>query len=268
MYNMFYIGDKNKKHRKWDMKKSNIIFDLDGVLFKENKLKIARKYGLGKMLFYLITYRKNPVKIGADVFKKMHEQWDQNSEPVLYYKKTPLPTCINHWMKGVISDKVLLDNIDKFIENLKKMHYFASEFEKNLVQQSIKVILDESEIATNMQPITPMIKLVENIKREGKHNIYIISNYAKHAADFLIEKNKEFFSLFDDIIISAEIGMIKPDREIFDYFLQKHNTEADKCVFIDDQEQNVLAAKQMGITSFQYKNFNAIRDSLQNLGII
>lgn len=250
------------------MEKSNIIFDLDGVLFKENKLKIARKYGLGKMLFYLITYRKNPVKIGADVFKKMHEQWDQNTETVLFYKKTPLPTCVNQWMKGLISDKVLLENIDKFIESLKKVHYFTSEFEKTLVQQSIKVILDESEIATNMQPIAPMIKLVEKIKHDGKHNIYIISNYAKQAADFLIEKNEKFFSLFDDIIISAEIGMIKPDREIFDYFLNKHNTEPNKCIFIDDQEQNVLAAEKMGITSFQYKNFNDIRDSLQELGII
>lgn len=251
-----------------DMKKSNIIFDLDGVLFKENKLKIARKYGLLKILFYLITYRKNPVKIGSDVFKKMHEQWTQNTEPVLYYKKTPLPTCINHWMKGVISSKVLIENIDKFIENLQKMHYFASEFEKNLVQQSIKVILDESQIASNMQPIMPMIKLVEHIKKEGKHNIYIISNYAKQAADFLIEKNEEFFSLFDDIIISAEIGMIKPDKEIFDYFLTKHNTEADKCIFIDDQEQNVLAAEKIGIKSFQYKNFNDIKDNLRDLGII
>ena len=250
------------------MEKSNIIFDLDGVLFKENKLKIIRKYGLSKMLFYLITYRKYPVKIGCNVFKKMHEQWDKNTETVLFYKKTPMPTCINQWMKGRISNKTLLENIDKFIENLKKMHYFASEFEKNLVQQSIKVILDESEIATNMSPIAPMIKLVENIKHEGRHNLFIISNYAKQAADFLIDKNKEFFSLFDDIIISAEIGMIKPDREIFDYFLNKHNTEPDKCIFIDDQEQNVLAAEKMGITSLQYKNFNDIRDSLQDLGII
>lgn len=251
------------------MEKSNIIFDLDGVLFKESKLKIIRKYGILKMLLYMLTHRKNPVKIGFDVFKKMHEDWtNAGSEVVLFYKNTPLPKCINQWMKGKISDKVLLENVNKFIENLKKMHFFASEFEKNLVQECIQVILSEKEIASNMQPIAPMIKLVQEIKKEGKHKLFIISNYAQKAAGFLIEKNKDFFSLFDDIIISGNIGMIKPDKEIFDYFLNKHHTEAENCIFIDDQEQNVIAAEKIGITSLRYKNFNDIKLDLQNLGVI
>lgn len=254
------------------MEKSNIIFDLDGVLFKESKIKIIRKSGLIKILFYLITHRKNPVKIGYQVFKKMHEQWheeaDNKNETVLFYKKTPMPFCVNKWMKGGITNKVLLENIDKFIDNLKKMHFFASEFEKNLIKHSIKVVLDESEIAKNMQPIIPMIKLVKELKKEGKHNLFIISNYAKQASDFLIERNKEFFSLFDDIIISANIGMIKPDKEIFDYFLSKHKTTANNCIFIDDQEQNVLAAQKFGITSFKYTNCDEIRNKLQKLGIL
>ena len=173
------------------MKKPNIIFDLDGVLFKENKLKIVRKYGLLKMLLYLITHRKNPVKIGYDVFNKMHEAWDNNKEPVLFYKKKPMPDCISEWMKGFASNKALLDNIDKFIENLKKVHYFASEFEKNLIKQIINILLDESEIPTNMKPIIPMMRLADALKKNGKHKLFVLSNYAKEASDHILKEYKK-----------------------------------------------------------------------------
>ena len=39
----------------------------------------------------------------------------------LMYKKNPMPECIAQWMKGFISDKKLLDQIEKFIENLQKI---------------------------------------------------------------------------------------------------------------------------------------------------
>jgi len=237
------------------VKKSHIIFDIDGVLFKENKLKIVRKYGLFKMLWYLVTHKKNPVKIGFNVLKKMHHAWGTNKKPALIYKKNPMPECIAQWMKGFISDKKLLIQIDKFIENLQKINFFASEFEKNLVQQMIKIILNESEIPKNTKPISPMIELVNKIKQSGEHNLFIMSNYAKQASNHLIENNKEFFSLFDDIIISGNIGMIKPDKEIFHYFLDKHNTSPQHCLFIDDQEQNVLAAQAMGIESILFNRY-------------
>jgi len=250
--------------------KTNIIFDIDGVLFKENKLKIIRKSGLLKMLFYLITHRKNPVKIGYDVFKRMHEAWGQNKTPSLIYKKKPMPECITQWMKGFISNKALLENIDKFIENLQKVHYFASEFEKNLIQQSIKIVLDDSEIPTNIKPIHPMIQLVTNLKHNSQHNLFVLSNYSKQASDKILKKHQKFFSLFDDVLISANIGMIKPDKEIFDYFLHKHNVLPQDCIFIDDQEQNVQAAQNVGITSLQYSDteHDKIIYSLQKLGVL
>jgi len=251
------------------MKKLNIIFDIDGVLFKENKLKIVRKSGLVKMLFYLLTHQKNPVKIGYDVFKKMHEAWDTNKTPTLVYKKKPMPECVTQWMKGFISDKTLLEHIDKFIANLQKVKYFASEFEKNLIQQTIKIILDESQIPSNSKPIAPMIKLVNTLKHK-KHNLFVISNYAKKASLGMLAQHKEFFSLFDDIVISGNIGLVKPEREIFDYFLHKNNLSPQECIFIDDQEQNVQAAQNIGITSLQYSDaeHSKIIDNLQKLGAL
>ena len=258
--------NQNKNENGGAMNKSNIILDIDGVLFKENKIKIVRRSaGVVKFIWYLITHKKNPVKIGYSVFQQMHEQWDKDKKPALVYKNHPMPECIAQWMKGLISNKALLQQIEKFIESLKKVQFFASEFETNLVKQAIKVILDEQEISNNIKPIKPMIQLVEHIKRKDKHNLFIISNYAKHAAEFMIEKHKEFFSIFDDIIISANIGMMKPDAQIYQYFLDKHNVDPNNCVFIDDQEHNIRSAEQLGINGIVHVDHLKTAEQLKKL---
>jgi len=247
------------------MDKSNIIFDIDGVLFTENKIKIIRKSGVIKFLWYLITHKKNPVKIGYDVLRHMHEQWDNNKTPALIYKNRPMPDCIAQWMKGLISNKTLLQQLEKWIEHLKKVKFFTSEFEKNLIKEAMRTILDEEQISKNIKPIKPMIQLVEHIKKRRKHNLFIISNYAKHASEFMIEKHKDFFALFDDIIISANIGMIKPDAEIYTYFLNKHNVDPRSCVFIDDHEINIAAARRLGINGIVHVDHLRTAQQLKNL---
>jgi len=247
------------------MKKSNIIFDIDGVLFTQNKLLIARQSGLFKIIWYLLSHRKNPVKIGLDIFKQMHELEKQKGKIV--YKQQIMPDCITQWMKGIITNKALMEKIDIFIEQLKKINYFTSEFEKNFIKKSIKIILDETQFAKNVKPIHPMLKLVETLKKDGRHNLFIISNYAKQAAEILLDQYQSFFALFDDIIISANIGMIKPDKEIFHHLLNKHKLEPEKCVFIDDLQENIHSAKDLGINGILYNNFGDVKHKLEKLNI-
>jgi len=248
-------------------KKTNIIFDLNGVLFKENKLSILRKSGILKLILYLITHKKNPVKIGFDVLHRMHLQKDKKKN-TSKYRTYEMPQCMSQWMKGVISNKYLLKKIKQFIQELHKLNYFASEFEKNFVYESMKIILDEKQITTNTKPIKPMIELVKTFGKEKKYNLFIISNYAKEAAQLLIQKYKAFFSLFDDIIISANIGMIKPDKEIYEHFLNKHSLYPEQCLFIDDQEENIVSAQNIGIKSILYNEYKDFEIKLKELKIL
>jgi len=250
------------------MNRSNVIFDIDGVLFKGNKLKIVRKYGLLKFLWYMVTHKKNPVKIGYEVFKKMHLEWDKDKKPALVYKNNPMPECIAQWMKGNITNKKLLQQVEKFMESVKMVQFFASEFEKNLVTQSIKTILDEQEISKNIKPITPMIQLAQHIKRKDQHNLFIISNYAKQAAEFMLETYKDFFSIFDDIIISANVGLMKPDAEIYQHLLQKHQLRPNECIFIDDQKHNIQAAQQLGIHGIVHTDHMSTAQQLKKLRVL
>ena len=54
---------------------------------------------------------------------------------------------------------------------------------------------------------------------------------------------------FDAVLISGEIGMRKPEERIFLHALDVLGVEAAHAVFIDDEEPNIIAARELGITA-------------------
>jgi len=62
----------------------------------------------------------------------------------------------------------------------------------------------------------------------------------------------DFIDRFDISIFSAEVGVRKPDRAIFEIMLERLGAEASEAIFIDDMEINVAAARSMGIESIHF----------------
>ncbi len=60
---------------------------------------------------------------------------------------------------------------------------------------------------------------------------------------------------FDVIILSSEVGLVKPDKRIYELAAEKLDVRLEECVFIDDLETNVLGAKSAGMQALQYKNY-------------
>ena len=71
--------------------------------------------------------------------------------------------------------------------------------------------------------------------------------------------------LFDEIIISSEVDMIKPNAEIFKLALEKLNVNAKEAVFIDDNISNVIGAKNVEMHALQYKNVQELKKELNSL---
>lgn len=59
--------------------------------------------------------------------------------------------------------------------------------------------------------------------------------------------------------------MIKPNKDIYEYFLNKFDLKADECLFIDDNINNVNAALDIGIKAVQLKKIDDMKDILQNM---
>jgi putative hydrolase of the HAD superfamily len=59
--------------------------------------------------------------------------------------------------------------------------------------------------------------------------------------------------LFDEIVISAEVGVAKPDTRIFEIALEQLRVPATRCIFIDDTVENVEAASSLGMAGYLHR---------------
>jgi len=85
-----------------------------------------------------------------------------------------------------------------------------------------------------------------------KYRLFLLSNTdAIHIETFEQENGVSFYSdfyqCFEKIYFSYEIGMRKPDAEIFNYIINKHELSAKRTLFIDDKKENTDAALSLGL---------------------
>lgn len=86
---------------------------------------------------------------------------------------------------------------------------------------------------------------IRQLKERG-YRIYILSNYSeKLFADHT--RMIPILNIFDGIVVSYCIGMLKPDREIYEYILDKYDLVPHETVFFDDKEENAAGACEIGI---------------------
>ncbi|RAK08469.1 putative hydrolase of the HAD superfamily [Halanaerobium saccharolyticum] len=110
----------------------------------------------------------------------------------------------------------------------------------------------EEEIADVMSEWEKMLTLKEDSLEILKNlaardfNLYILSNFHQQAFEHVSSKY-DFFNYFDGRVISADIGMIKPELEIYQHLLDKFNLKAEATLFIDDSQPNIKAALKKGI---------------------
>jgi FMN phosphatase YigB (HAD superfamily) len=108
-------------------------------------------------------------------------------------------------------------------------------------------------------------------KIKNKYNnikIIIATNHVSFVRNYIGENFDLDF--LDDVIISAEIHKIKPHLDFWQYILNKYGIKANELLFLDDNQDNVNSAKQMGInvikvdkkTSLSTEIFNFIENNI------
>ncbi|MCR5475781.1 MAG: HAD family phosphatase [Lachnospiraceae bacterium] len=104
---------------------------------------------------------------------------------------------------------------------------------------------------------------MEELKKKG-YNIYILSNYS----EYLFKKHTDplpFRNLLDGGVVSYQAGAIKPEAEIYTHLLKKYGLDPEECIFFDDIEANVEAARNIGITSRHITSEEALLKELESL---
>ncbi len=104
-----------------------------------------------------------------------------------------------------------------------------------------------------LTPVENMQQLIFDIRKTDK-KLFLLSNISIGFADSYGDVGwiKELFDCFEGMVFSGVIGKVKPDREIFEYLLDRFGLRAEECLFIDDNEKNLLGAKAVGIEGYLF----------------
>jgi len=168
------------------------------------------------------------------------------------------PPVVNDWYDEYLNNGGVMDN--DFYEILKQfdLGLFSEEQLCEHFSKYKHVGLSSGQIQLNIDnKLSIDTKLIDIIKKLKKNNFKII---------LLSNANSEFFNrkiyiiypwfkeLFDDIIISSEIKLAKPDPKIFEYLLERINEKSKSVLFVDDSQINIEVAIKTGINGYLYEN--------------
>ncbi|WP_421913918.1 HAD family hydrolase [Mesorhizobium sp.] len=109
------------------------------------------------------------------------------------------------------------------------------------------------------------VAIMERLIETG-HDVTLLTNWA---ADTFVEARGRFPFLNRPrgITVSAEIGLIKPDRRIYDHHVASFGLDPAASLFIDDSQKNVDGAKEAGWQAVLFTDARTLQADLERLGI-
>jgi putative hydrolase of the HAD superfamily len=111
----------------------------------------------------------------------------------------------------------------------------------------------------DLQPNQPMVKAVERAQEVGVptgliSNSWVMDHYTEEIRD-----------LFDVVVISAEVGLHKPQPEIYRLAAEQLGMKPEDCVFVDDLRENCAGAEAVGMTAVLHRDAAETIDRLEEL---
>ncbi|MFO7842468.1 MAG: HAD family phosphatase [Bacteroidales bacterium] len=94
------------------------------------------------------------------------------------------------------------------------------------------------------------IKLLQELK--SKYRLFLLSNtniihYHKYNQDFIDQYGFGLSNLFEKVYLSFDMGMRKPDLEVFKYVIKDSNLKPIETLFVDDSAENIDSANELGL---------------------
>ncbi len=237
-----------------------IIFDIDGVLSSTNKLRAFQEIGFGTTLWEIIDQQTLPSeKMLFDALVDV----PAISTAISYTKGLQIPQIMVDWQTGIQSSPSIQNSITQYLATSK----LPASLKKWVLQSTIMMMNPQLFIATR-QTIPANITLLHELKDKG-YKLYILSNWDPTSFPLFQATFPEIFMhnntpTFDGMTISGNIGLLKPQAEIFTKCLKDFGLNAQQALFIDDEPANIASATKLNIHTILADPYNtqAIRDEL------
>lgn len=127
---------------------------------------------------------------------------------------------------------------------------FALEKFKEYKKEVLE-ILDVKNLKFLIPPYTQTIEFIKLLKSDG-YNVYLLTDINEDTIDYLNEEIENFESMFDGIVYSCRVGMVKKEGKVFKNLLDKYNLEPTETLFVDDSLNNLKEAKKYNILTYKF----------------
>ncbi|MGH2955522.1 MAG: HAD family hydrolase [Solirubrobacterales bacterium] len=123
---------------------------------------------------------------------------------------------------------------------------FEREFGRRLGLDDHERLIDS--MFAGMRPLEPMVAAVRELRAAGLRTGLVSNSWstAHYDRDLLGE-------LFDEVVISAEVGLHKPQPEIFRLASKRVGAPPEACLFVDDLRENCEGAEAVGMTAIRHR---------------
>ncbi|MEE4198513.1 MAG: HAD family phosphatase [Bacteroidales bacterium] len=145
----------------------------------------------------------------------------------------------------------LFDFLEKGLIPPEKFH---SELQAHFNQPVSPEKIDNAWNAMLLDFPKKRIRLIQSL--QGRYRLFLLSNtnsihYQKYNRDLLEQYGFGLSSLFEKAYYSFDLGMRKPDLEIFEYVIKDSRLKPIETLFIDDAEANIESAQQLGLKTLR-----------------
>jgi putative hydrolase of the HAD superfamily len=125
-----------------------------------------------------------------------------------------------------------------------------------------------NEIDSYIDIDNDMVQVIQNLK-QNNFKIALLSNANHTIFDRKIfQMYPDFKGLFDEIVVSSKVQMVKPSPDIFLYTLDRLGAKPAEAIFIDDGAENVQAAHNLGINGHVFTDYKSFLNYLKILGLV
>ena len=169
--------------------------------------------------------------------------------------------------KGLVEDSIrrLFREDPEALADLRKLetgrmeeHDFERRFAERLGLEDAADLIDS--MFRGMKPSEPMVAAVRGARDSGIRTGLLSNSWSTSHYDRAL-----LAELFDAVVISAEVGLHKPEPEIYLLASKRLGVEPQQCVFIDDLRENCAGAEAVGMRAILHRNVAASVARLEEL---
>lgn len=116
-------------------------------------------------------------------------------------------------------------------------------------------------------PIPASVDIFRQLRDSRRFKIYALTNWQAGLFDIALVRYN-FLHWFDGRVVSGEEKTRKPFPEFYNILLDRYQVKPEEAVFIDDNERNIKAARELGIDSIHFQNSAQMGSELKKRNLL